>query len=125
MQEIQQSGFENSHQKFEWNCGFEEHPHIYTKIIQFRASGIRVKLPTYSPALVLNTTQIPIIPWIVTPKGERGRYMTRREAAKLQCMDDLHEIPDTIAKAFRAFGNAVNVEVVKRIADNLIPEDKR
>lgn len=83
------------------------------------------KLPTYSPALVLNTTQIPIIPWIVTPKGERGRYMTRREAAKLQCMDDLHEIPDTIAKAFRAFGNAVNVEVVKRIADNLIPEDKR
>ena len=51
--------------------------------------------------------------------------MTRREAAKLQCMADLHEIPDTIAKAFRAFGNAVNVEVVKRIADNLIPEDKR
>ena len=43
MQEIQQSGFENSHQKFEWNCGIEEHPDIYTKIIQFRASGIRVK----------------------------------------------------------------------------------
>ena len=125
LQEIQQPGFENSHQKFEWNCGFEEHPDICSKIIQFRASGIRVKLPTYSPALVLNTTQIPIIPWIVTPKGERGRYMTRREAAKLQCMADLHEIPDTIAKAFRAFGNAVNVEVVKRIADNLIPEDRR
>ena len=125
IREIQQPGFENSHQKLEWNCGPEEHPDMSTKIIQFRASGIRVKLPTYSPALVLNTTQIPIIPWITTPKGEHGRYMTRREAAKLQCMEDLHEIPDTIAKAFRAFGNAVNVEVVRRIAENLIPEDRR
>ena len=82
-------------------------------------------MPTYSPALVLNTTQIPIIPWIITPKGEKGRYMTRREAAKLQCMENLKEIPDTIAKAFRAFGNAVNVEVVRRIAENLISEDRR
>ena len=51
--------------------------------------------------------------------------MTRREAAKLQCMENLREIPDTIAKAFRAFGNAVNVEVVRKIADNLIPEERR
>jgi DNA (cytosine-5)-methyltransferase 1 len=112
-------GFENSHQKFEWNCGYEEHPTIYNKIVQFRPSGIRVKKPTFSPALVLTTTQIPIFPWIVTPKGEQGRYMTRKEAAKLQCMEGL-EAPDTIAKAFRAFGNAVNVEVIKRIAENLL-----
>lgn len=125
MQEIQQQGFENSHQKLEWNCGPDKHPDMSTKIIQFRASGIRVKQPTYSPALVLNTTQIPIIPWITTPRGDVGRYMTRREAAKLQCMEDLQEMPDTIAKAFRAFGNAVNVEVVRRIAENLIPEDRR
>ena len=74
--EIKQEGFENSHQKFEWNCGYEEHPTIYNKIIQFRPSGMRVKLPTYSPALVLTTTQIPIIPWLITPNGEKGRYMT-------------------------------------------------
>ena len=77
--------FENSHQKFEWNCGDKGNLTIEDKIVQFRPSGIRVKQPTYSPALVLTTTQIPIFPWL-------GRYMTRKEAAKLQCMEDLKEL---------------------------------
>ena len=46
--------------------------------------------------------------------------MTRKEGAKLQCMEELAEYPDTIASAFKVFGNAVNVEVVKRIAINLL-----
>lgn len=120
--QIQEPGFENSHQKFEWNCGEEKSPSLYNKIIQFRPSGMRVKLPNYSPALVHTTTQIPILPWVITPSGEIGRYMTRREGARLQCLDELKEFPDTIAGAFKAFGNAVNVEVVKRIAQQLIPE---
>lgn len=120
--QIQEPGFENSHQKFEWNCGIEKNPTIYNKIIQFRPSGMRVKLPNYSPALVLTTTQIPILPWVITPNGETGRYMTRREGARLQCLDELKEFPDTIASAFKAFGNAVNVEIVKRIAQQLIFE---
>lgn len=74
--------FENSHQKFEWNCGDKGNLTIEDKIVQFRPSGIRVKQPTYSPALVLTTTQIPIFPWL-------GRYMTRKEAAKLQCIEEL------------------------------------
>jgi len=86
--------FENSHQKFEWNCGSKEQPTINDKIVQFRPSGIRVKKPTFSPALVLTTTQIPIFPWVETPKGEKGRYMTKKEAAKLQCMEDLEVFPD-------------------------------
>ena len=120
--EIQEPGFENSHQKFEWNCGKDKNakPILEDKIIQFRPSGIRVKLPTYSPALVLTTTQIPIFPWVKTPDGKQGRYMTKKEAARLQCMEDLKEHPNTISEAFRAFGNAVNVEVVKRIAERLL-----
>jgi DNA (cytosine-5)-methyltransferase 1 len=104
--------FENSHQKFEWNCGKVELI-IKDKIVQFRPSGIRVKMPTFSPALVLTTTQIPIFPWL-------DRYMTRKEAAKLQCMDGLKELPNSTSKAFNALGNAVNVQVVKSIANNLL-----
>ena len=119
--------FENSHQKFEWNCGHEENPTIFNKIIQFRPSGIRVKKPTYSPALVLTTTQIPIFPWINLPneslsgdEGLKGRYMTKEEAASLQGMQRLKNYPETIPAAFKAFGNAVNVDLVKKIAEKLI-----
>ena len=36
--QIQQPGFENSHQKFEWNCGMDKNakPTLQDKIIQFR-----------------------------------------------------------------------------------------
>jgi DNA (cytosine-5)-methyltransferase 1 len=110
--------FENSHLKLEWNCGNKTELNLMDKIIQFRPSGIRVKMPTYSPALVLASTQIPIFPWL-------NRYMTIKEAAKLQCMENLNEYPKTAPKAFRAFGNAVNVCVVKLIAKNLLcPNEK-
>lgn len=109
--QIQQ--FENSHQKFEWNCGNKVPLIINDKIVQFRPSGIRVKVPTFSPALVLTSTQIPIFPWL-------SRYMTLREAARLQCMGDLKQFPNSTSKGFKAFGNAVNVCIVTQIAKQLL-----
>ena len=127
---------DNSHQKFEWNCGKNAEPIIEDKIVQFRASGIRVKLPTFSPALNLVGTQIPIFPWIEIPKtilkkGEhpKGRYMTVLEAAAIQGITDPRRFdldykkegyPLSQNRIFEALGNAVNVTLVKHIAKNLI-----
>ena len=122
--------FDNSHQKMEWNCGRNASPDIESKIVQFRASGIRIKLPTFSPALNLVGTQIPILPWVRLPeslikdgKPEKGRYMTLKEASRLQGMQDLNfgndEFQLSLGRSYEALGNAVNVDIVNRIAENL------
>lgn len=116
---------QNSHMKFEWNCGNDAPMTLNDKIIQFRASGVRVKMPNFSPALNLVGTQIPIFPWIHVPNSNLlGRYMTLKEAAKIQGMENLmfenenfHMSP---ARCFEALGNAVNVEIVKKISKELI-----
>jgi DNA (cytosine-5)-methyltransferase 1 len=123
--------FNNSHLKMEWNCGNDAKPVIEDKIIQFRASGIRIKLPTFSPALNLVGTQIPIFPWVPLPKEilingepEKGRYMTRKEAAKLQGLQDLifgnEYFSLSQTRSFEALGNAVNATIIKHIAKNLL-----
>lgn len=94
--------------KLEWQAGDTKKPNLFEHILQMRPSGIRVKNGTYFPALVA-ITQTSIV-------GSRLRYLTPRECARLQSFPDTF-MPDTIeAQAYKQFGNAVNVEIVKLFA---------
>lgn len=104
--------FPPSLQKLEWNCQGEVR-NIWEYILQFRPSGLRVKRCTSAPSLVaMTTSQVPIVGW------ER-RFMSIRECARLQSLESLRVIP-TGAAGFRALGNAVNAEVVRRILQRLV-----
>ena len=101
-----------SWQKFEWNCGDVER-NISEYIIQFRASGVRIKKADFFPSLVTVSTQIPIIGW-------ENRYLTPEEGARIQSFENII-FPENITTCFGALGNAVNVRLVNLIAANLLP----
>ena len=105
----------NCHIKLEWNCTKKDGISIYDKIIQYRPSGIRVKKPTFSPALTYMGSQIPILPF-----ANGGRYLTIKEAARLQGMQDLDFSLLSECRAFEALGNAVNVDIVKLVLEKLL-----
>ena len=116
--------WENSFLKFEWNCDETEHMTIADKILQFRPSGLRVKRPTYSPALTYMASQVPVFPGITYTDADgnevQGRFMTMVEAARIQGMGDLSFGNLPKARIYEALGNAVDVEIVKIIAKELI-----
>ena len=105
-----------SWQKLEWNVG-RGMRNIRDYILQFRASGIRVKKVDFFPSLVCTSTQIPVIGW-------QNRYITRQEGLKLQSLEGI-ALPEIDNAAFRALGNAVNAKIVKLIACELIQTSKR
>lgn len=99
--------------KLEWNCKGEER-NLWNHILQFRASGLRVKRYQNCPSLVAMTaTQIPIL-------GPKRRFITRIEGSRLQGFPDDHELPVKRDEAFQALGNAVHVGVVTELAKRLV-----
>lgn len=105
--------FPSSLQKLEWNVQGGNH-NIWDYVLQFRASGVRIKRRTTAPSLIAMTdTQVPIIGW-------QKRYMTPRECARLQSLDDLKHLPNSPTQAFQALGNAVNSQVVEKVAAALL-----
>lgn len=102
--------FSPTHKKMEWQAG-NSIKSLWDGIIQFRPSGIRVKKPTCFPALVA-MVQIPII-------GKYKRKLTVREAARLQSFPNSFIPNKNDQQAYKQFGNAVNVKVIKKIAEIL------
>ena len=118
--------FPASRRKFEWQA--QDAQRLWECVMHFRPSGIRVKKPTYLPALVA-ITQTSII-------GSRERRLSPREAARLQGLPDWFEFPDqSSATTYRQLGNGVSIgaawyvlkshafrdeEVLKRTAPELL-----
>ena len=109
------NGFAPTHHKFEWQCGTRISS-IWEGVIQFRPSGIRVKMPDCFQALVA-MVQIPII-------GKYKRRLTVTEAARLQSFpiddDEPFVLDENRQQAYKQLGNSVNVEVIKRASEKLM-----
>ncbi len=96
--------------KMEWQCGTSVDS-AWDAFLQMRPSGLRIKRPDCAPALVA-IVQVPII-------GPLRRRMTVREAARLQSFDDRFIPNRNRHQAYKQFGNAVNVDVIRQCAERL------
>lgn len=101
--------------KLEWQAGQTKNPNIWNQIFQLRPSGIRVKVNTYFPALVA-IVQTSIV-------GSRRRFLTPRECARLQSFPENFQPDVKQAQAYKQFGNAVNVSLVKYFAQYMFGEE--
>jgi len=104
--------FKGSKAMLEWQVGKIENPDLWENIMQFRPSGLRVKKPTYLPALVA-ITQTSIV-------GTHKRYLTPRECARMQSFPESFKLHEKDRQAYKQFGNSVNVKLVRMFADLLM-----
>jgi DNA (cytosine-5)-methyltransferase 1 len=123
LKKIRKKKISLSRRKFEWqaNSAFKspEDRTLRKLLIQLRPSGIRVKPATHYPALVAITQTTIVGPEVDGNTSKAYRYITPREAAKLQGMHKINFGKQTDALSYKQLGNAVNVGVVKFLAQQL------
>jgi len=107
--------FPASRRKLEWQA--QDAPNLWSTVMHFRPSGIRVKRPTYLPALVA-ITQTSII-------GSQGRRITTREAARLQGLPDWFVFGDQApSTTYRQLGNGVSVGAVWHVMRQAVEQSE-
>lgn len=103
-----------SKRKMEWQA--QDMSSLWDGLIHFRPSGIRVKRPTYVPALVA-ITQTTII-------GPYKRRISPLEAARLQGMSDSFSFGDqSDVLSYKQLGNGVAVGAVYQVVKAAIARD--
>lgn len=113
----QLQGFPHSRRKLEWQARGSESRDLWKQLVQLRPSGIRVKQPTWAPALVaMNQTSI---------YGPQRRRLTPMEAARLQGFD-----PETFSfgdqpksLSYKQMGNAVNVGTARYVFTKFVRDN--
>jgi len=101
--------------KFEWQAGNSINT-CWETSIQLRQSGIRFKKPDFFPALVA-MVQTPII-------AKYKRRLTPQEAAYLQSFPKSFKIDKVDQKAYKQFGNSVNVKVLSILTEEFLGKYK-
>ena len=107
--------FTPTQRKFEWQCG-ESINSIYDALIQFRPSGMRVKVPTVAPALVA-MVQTSVI-------GKLKRKMSLKECLRLQDFPDNFDFSNqTLHESYKQLGNSICVKVLEKVTRKLLEID--
>lgn len=104
--------FTPTQKKFEWQCG-DKLTSVFDALIQFRPSGMRVKVPTVAPALVA-MVQTSVI-------GRLHRKMSLKECLRLQDFPDSFNFGNqTPHECYKQLGNSICVKVLEQVTKKLL-----